>query len=116
MAEDRVLPESVLPCCTRMTTTRDPAALRPKSDLVAKFGPVLMIEVGATMVGSIKQLFAPGRAVVKGEGKGLFKIGGSCVITLFQRGHIRFDSDLVEQSRSCLETFARMGDRLGEAL
>jgi len=35
------------------------------------------------------------------------------VITLFQRGRIRFDADLVEQSRSCLETFARMGDRLG---
>jgi phosphatidylserine decarboxylase len=80
-----------------------------------RFGPVLMIEVGATMVGSIKQLFAPGRAVVKGEGKGLFKIGGSCVITLFQRGRIRFDSDLVEQSRTCMETFALMGDRLGEA-
>jgi len=81
-----------------------------------QFGPVLMIEVGATMVGSIKQLFAPGRAVAKGEGKGLFKIGGSCVITLFQRGCIRFDSDLVEQSRTCLETFARMGDRLGMAV
>ena len=81
-----------------------------------RFGPVLMIEVGATMVGTIKQLFAPDRAVAKGEVKGLFKIGGSCVITLFQRGRIRFDSDLVGQSRSCLETFARMGDRLGEAL
>jgi phosphatidylserine decarboxylase len=81
-----------------------------------RFGPVLMVEVGATMVGTIKQLFAPGRPVAKGECKGLFKIGGSCVITLFQRGRIRFDSDLVEQSRSCLETYARMGDRLGEAL
>jgi phosphatidylserine decarboxylase len=38
------------------------------------------------------------------------------VITLFPRGRIRFDSDLVEQSRSCLETYAHMGDRLGEAL
>ena len=82
----------------------------------SRFGPVLMIEVGATMVGTIKQLFAPGRPVAKGEIKGLFKIGGSCVITLFQRGRIRFDSDLVEQSRSCRETYARMGDRLGVAV
>jgi phosphatidylserine decarboxylase len=81
-----------------------------------RFGPVLMVEVGATMVGSIKQLFAPGRRVAKGEEKGLFKIGGSCVITLFQRGRIQFDSDLVEQSRTCLETYARMGDRLGTAV
>jgi len=33
------------------------------------FGPMLMIEVGATMVGSIKQLFAPGRAVAKARSR-----------------------------------------------
>ena len=79
------------------------------------FGPVMMIEVGATNVGSIKQTQEPDRAVRKGEEKGLFKFGGSCVITLFQRGRIRFDADLVAQSAQCIETYARMGDRLGEA-
>jgi phosphatidylserine decarboxylase len=75
----------------------------------------MMIEVGATNVGSIKQTHVPDRAVRKGEEKGLFKFGGSCVITLFQRGRIRFDADLVAQSAQCIETYARMGDRLGEA-
>jgi phosphatidylserine decarboxylase len=77
------------------------------------FGTVAMIEVGATNVGSIVQSFLPGRAVVKGEEKGMFAFGGSCVITLFQEGRVTFDDDLVGQSASCVETYARMGDRMG---
>jgi len=77
------------------------------------FGLVAMIEVGATNVGSIKQTHVPDRAVAKGEEKGLFKFGGSCVITLFQPGRIKLDADLVRQSAECVETYARMGDRLG---
>jgi phosphatidylserine decarboxylase len=79
------------------------------------FGRVAMVEIGATMVGSITQAFVPGRAVAKGEEKGWFKFGGSCVITLFRLGRIQFDADLVEQSAQGLETYAKMGDRLGVA-
>jgi phosphatidylserine decarboxylase len=77
------------------------------------FGTVASMEVGATNVGSIVQIFPPGHAAKKGEEKGLFKFGGSCVITLFQRGRIVFDADLVEQSRQCVESHAQMGERLG---
>jgi len=77
------------------------------------FGTVAMIEVGATNVGSIVQGFVPGRAAVKGEEKGMFAFGGSCVITLFRAGCVIFDADLVAQSANCIETYARMGDRLG---
>ena len=80
------------------------------------FGTVAMIEVGATAVGSVTQTHVPGRAVAKGEEKGLFKFGGSCVITLFQAGRIAFYGDLVEQSAQNVETYARMGDGLGEKL
>lgn len=79
------------------------------------FGTVAMIEVGATNVGSIIEGFLPGRAVAKGEEKGMFAFGGSCVITLFQQGTIAFDDDLLAQSASQVETYARMGDRLGAA-
>jgi len=79
------------------------------------FGPVAVIEVGATNVGGIRQSFAPDRAMAKGDEKGLFAFGGSCVITLFQRGRIRFEADLLEQSSRHIETYAKMGDRLGEA-
>lgn len=80
-----------------------------------RFGDVAMLEVGATNVGSIVQSFILGRDVAKGDEKGLFAFGGSCVITIFQRGRITFDADIVEQSARWIETYARMGDRLGEA-
>jgi phosphatidylserine decarboxylase len=77
------------------------------------FGTVAMIEVGATNVGSIVETFKPRQAVVKGEEKGMFAFGGSCVITLFTEGRIIIDPDIVAQSEKCVETYARMGDRLG---
>jgi phosphatidylserine decarboxylase len=80
------------------------------------FGVVAMIEVGATNVGSIQQSFVPGIPVAKGDEKGFFSFGGSCVITLFQKGRIAFDRDIAEQSAQQIETFAKMGDRLGSAL
>jgi phosphatidylserine decarboxylase len=79
------------------------------------FGKVAVCEIGATMVGSIVQTHVPGRAVAKGEEKGLFKFGGSCVVTIFQPGKIRFDADLVKSGAEGLEVYARMGERLGAA-
>ncbi len=80
-----------------------------------RFGRVAQLEVGATMVGAILQSYVPGRAVAKGDEKGLFAFGGSCVITLFARGRIVFDRDLVEHSAQQREVYARMGERLGVA-
>jgi phosphatidylserine decarboxylase len=77
------------------------------------FGTVAMFEVGATNVGSIQQTHIPGRPAVKGEEKGLFAFGGSCVITVFQRDCIQFDADLLAPSAEHTEVYARMGDRLG---
>jgi len=78
-----------------------------------QFGLVAMFEVGATCVGTIKQLFVEDRVTQKGEEKGLFKFGGSCVITVFQRGRITLADDLVKHSREHREVFAKMGDLLG---
>ena len=80
------------------------------------FGEVAMVEIGATCVGRITQSFVPGRAVRKGEEKGMFSYGGSCVITLFARGRVQFDSDLIEHSQQQRETYAKMGERLGGAI
>jgi phosphatidylserine decarboxylase len=81
----------------------------------AEFGTVAMIEVGATNVGSIVQGYLPGRPAKKGEEKGMFSFGGSCVITLFAKGRITIDADIAEQSARQIETYARMGDHLGVA-
>jgi phosphatidylserine decarboxylase len=79
------------------------------------FGDVAILEVGATNVGTILQSFVPGRAVAKGDEKGMFAFGGSCVITLFARGRIAFEADLVASSAEHVEVYAKMGDRLGVA-
>ena len=81
----------------------------------SQFGRVAVCEIGATMVGTIAQTFVPGRAVAKGDEKGLFKFGGSCVVTIFQPGKIKFDADLLENSAQQREVYAKMGERLGVA-
>jgi len=79
------------------------------------FGDILMAEVGATCVGRIEQTYRSERPVARGDEKGFFGFGASCVITLFPPGALRFDGDLLEQSAVLRETYARMGDRFGEA-
>ena len=76
------------------------------------FGEVLVLEVGATCVGSVHQTYVPGTTVAKGGEKGYFTFGGSCVITIFEPGRIKFAADLLEQSGKGLEVYARMGDEM----
>jgi phosphatidylserine decarboxylase len=75
------------------------------------FGKVLVMEIGATCVGSMRATYRPG-PVAKGQEKGYFTFGGSCVVTLFQPGRIRFREDLLAHSAESRETYARMGERL----
>ncbi|MDX2188203.1 MAG: archaetidylserine decarboxylase [Opitutaceae bacterium] len=78
-------------------------------------GMVAMLEVGATNVGSVVQTYLAARPCAKGEEKGLFKFGGSCVITLFEPGKVKLADDLVRESANHRETFARMGDVMATA-
>lgn len=76
-------------------------------------GTVLMLEIGATNVGSIVQTFSPDQNVNKGDEKGYFEFGGSSTLLLFEPGRVQLAADLVEQSRNQRELYARVGDRLG---
>ncbi len=76
-------------------------------------GLVLVVEIGATNVGSIVETFSPGRSVAKGAEKGHFKFGGSSMVTLFERGRVQLAKDLIEQTAQCRELYAKMGDRMG---
>lgn len=49
------------------------------------FGDMLLLEVGATCVGSIIQTYSANQHVAKGSEKGYFKFGGSTVIVLFKK-------------------------------
>lgn len=80
------------------------------------FGTVLYIDVGATYVGTIHQTFIPGEPYAKGDEKGYFSFGGSCLILLFEPGRIQFDQDLLDASHRQIEVLGRMGQSLGRAL
>lgn len=77
----------------------------------SNFGDVIYSEVGATMVGSIIQTYK-GADIFKGDEKGYFKFGGSTVILLFEKGEIKIDSDLVENTNNGFETEVIMGERI----
>jgi len=79
-----------------------------------QFGRILILEIGATNVGSVKQTFLSNSAVVKGEEKGYFEFGGSMTMILFEPGAVVLAEDLVKHSAEGRELYARMGDRMGE--
>ncbi len=77
------------------------------------FGKVLWIEVGATCVGSIKQTYTPGYRYQKGDEKGYFEFGGSCLIFFFQEKKIEFATDLITASKEHIEMKGKLGEPLG---
>jgi phosphatidylserine decarboxylase len=78
------------------------------------FGTMLCIEIGATAVGTIRQTFSPEKPVKKGDEKGYFEFGGSCIVLLFEKDRVVFDSDLIENTRHGLETRSNFGESLGK--
>lgn len=77
-----------------------------------RFGTVLVLEIGATCVGTICQTFVPGQSVAKGAEKGYFAFGGSSTITLFEPGAVRLEGDLVAHSARQTELYAQVGTRM----
>lgn len=80
-----------------------------------RFGTVLLLEIGATNVGSIVQTFRADTTIGKGDEKGYFRFGGSSTLLVFEPGRVRLADDLIEQSSNQQELYARVGDRLGTA-
>lgn len=79
----------------------------------ADIGTVLILEIGATCVGSIHQTYRSSTTVDKGQEKGYFAFGGSSTILLFEPGVISLDPALCERSKYTTETYALMGSPLG---
>lgn len=80
-----------------------------------QFGTVMMVCVGAMMVGSTVITAKEGDHVKRGDELGYFKFGGSTIVTLFEPGMVQFDADLVENSSHAVETLVRVGMSIGHA-
>jgi phosphatidylserine decarboxylase len=78
-------------------------------------GTVLLLEIGATCVGTIRQTFQPGSAVTKGAEKGFFAFGGSSTITLFEPGAVILEQDLANHSSRQTELYAKVGCRMARS-
>ncbi|EME88871.1 uncharacterized protein MYCFIDRAFT_201692 [Pseudocercospora fijiensis CIRAD86] len=76
-------------------------------------GKVMVICVGAMMVGSTVITRKKGDNVKRAEELGYFKFGGSTILLLFEPGVMRFDEDLVANSNGALETLVRVGMSIG---
>ena len=78
------------------------------------FRTVLMMEVGALLVGRIEN--RPGKAFVKrGDEKGNFAFGGSTIVLITEKNAVKPDEDILNNSREGIETRVFMGEKIGES-
>jgi phosphatidylserine decarboxylase len=75
------------------------------------FGEVVQIEVGAMLVGLIKNKKVD--KFKRGEEKSYFDFGGSTVVLLVDK-NVKIDKDILEQSKRGIETKLSYGERIGE--
>ncbi|KAI4139898.1 MAG: hypothetical protein LQ341_004040 [Variospora aurantia] len=76
-------------------------------------GRVIVVCVGAMMVGSTVITRKEGEKVSRAEELGYFKFGGSTLLLLFEPGTMKFDEDLTDNSSGALETLLRVGMSIG---
>ena len=87
--------------------TREYSLLRSRH-----FGTVLMMEVGALMVGKIEN-HSESSSVKRGQEKGNFAFGGSTIILMTQKDKVLPDQDILKNSRRGIETRVHLGEKTG---
>lgn len=79
------------------------------------FGTAVQVEVGALMVGRIKN-FHGAHSFKRGEEKGMFEFGGSTIVLLLKKGVAELDEDIVKNSANNVETIVKYGMKIGVAV
>ena len=106
-----VLP-GVLHCVRPIACERYPVYAQNSREYVLihteNFGDIIQMEVGALLVGRIRN-HPNGPEVCRGEEKGYFEFGGSTIVLLFERGRIALDAPM----RTDIEMPVRAGERIG---
>ena len=76
------------------------------------FGTAAFVEVGALLVGKIKN--HPVSAFSKGEEKGYFEFGGSTCVLLLKESAAKIDDEILANTAAGFESKVRLGERIGE--
>lgn len=76
------------------------------------FGDVTQMEVGAMLVGKIKNHHSDGEHL-RGEEKGMFLYGGSTIVVFLEKDAVKLDNSYFEATENGQETDVLMGQRLG---
>lgn len=79
------------------------------------FDKIMYIEVGALMVGKIKNVKTSG-SFKKGEEKGYFMFGGSTVVLLLRKNVLEIDKEILTNSKNGFETYVKCGEKIGKKL
>lgn len=77
-------------------------------------GDIVIAPVGATMVGSIISTYPPNENIQKGDEMGYFTFGGSTIVLLIDKNKIKIDKDILDNTQNRIETFVKMGEKIGE--
>lgn len=89
------------------TNSREKTLLKTKN-----FGNAMQVEVGAMLVGKIKNHDIS--SAKRGDEKGMFLYGGSTVILLLQKDRVNLHEDFFRNSAEYAETPVKFGEKLGE--
>lgn len=76
------------------------------------FGQVIQVEVGALMVGKIKNNYT-NYQFKRGEEKGFFEYGGSTIILLVKKDKVKIDNYLINNTKRGYETKISIGEKIG---
>lgn len=80
-----------------------------------RFGKVTQVEVGALLVGKIRNHQQAG-SFRRGEEKGMFLYGGSTIVLLLEKDRAKVDEEFFENTANSLETVVKIGERIGTAI
>jgi phosphatidylserine decarboxylase len=77
------------------------------------FGEAVIMEVGATFVGSIVHRFLAGDNAKRGRQASYFLPGGSLVLVYFKKDAVKLNEELLERTEKGIETKTPVGAALG---
>lgn len=76
------------------------------------FGSITQIEVGATLVGKIKNHHQKYK-FSKGEEKGYFEFGGSTIVLLVEKDKVKLEKEILNNTKNGYETVVKYGEKIG---